>query len=239
MGRKISESSPRNYFTKETEEYIVRYNNCVDLTEKNKIFTEHIYYPFYKLAENIIHTFKFYNIDVDQIEDLKLDIVTMLIQEKIGKFDPSRGCKAYSYFGTIVKRWLIAYCNTNYNRKKNQIPLDTYVDCRGESKNIETAPTLTLSGFMDQWITDTYAHLEDIFPKKSDQQIADAVLTIFRTRQGLQVFKKKALYVYVREIANCETPFLTKVISKLKDNFYEKYLKFKEEGLIFDETDEN
>ena len=56
MARKKSKN---NYFTKETEEYIVRYNNSIDSDYRAKIFTDYIYFPFYKLAENIIHTFKF------------------------------------------------------------------------------------------------------------------------------------------------------------------------------------
>ena len=52
MARKKAKA---NYFTQETEEYIVRYNNSDDNEYRNKIFTSHIYLPFYKLAENIIH----------------------------------------------------------------------------------------------------------------------------------------------------------------------------------------
>ena len=104
MARKKSKA---NYFTSETEAYINKYNTSEDNEYRNAIFTEHIYYPFYKLAENIIHTFKFYYTDVDKIEDLKHEIVSMLLEEKIMKFDANNGAKAYSYFGTIVKRWLI------------------------------------------------------------------------------------------------------------------------------------
>ena len=69
MGRKKSKA---NYFTQETEDAIVAYNNSKDSEYRNKIFSEKIYYPLYKLAENIIHTFKFYYTDVDDLEDLKL-----------------------------------------------------------------------------------------------------------------------------------------------------------------------
>ena len=61
--------SKANYFTKETEDYIKLYNVSVDTEYRAKIFTDHIYLPFYKLAENIIHTFKFYYTDVNHIED--------------------------------------------------------------------------------------------------------------------------------------------------------------------------
>ncbi len=72
MARKKASS---NYFTKETEDYIVKFNNSEDTEYRNRIFTEHIYFPFYKLAENIIHTFKFYYTDVEKIEDLKHELL--------------------------------------------------------------------------------------------------------------------------------------------------------------------
>ena len=52
MARKRSKA---NYFTKETEEYIVKFNTSTDQDYRSKIFTDHIYFPFYKLAENIIN----------------------------------------------------------------------------------------------------------------------------------------------------------------------------------------
>ena len=77
MERKITSNS-NYYFTQETEDAIVKYNTSSDPIYKSKLFTQHLYHPFYKMAENIIHTFKFYYMDVNDIEDLKLDIVTMI-----------------------------------------------------------------------------------------------------------------------------------------------------------------
>lgn len=229
MPRKKSKA---NYFTKETEEYIVKYNNSDDNEYRNKIFTEHIYYPFYKLAENIIHTFKFYYTDVERIENLKHEIVSILMEEKISKFDPTNGAKAYSYFGTIVKRWLINYNNKNYKALKQFGSFDTYEESYDSKQKVDTEGSITLAKFMDGWIQDSYERLEDLFSKESERIIADAVLTIFRTRNDLEIFKKKALYIYIREMTDCKTPDLTKVISILKADFYDKYLVLHENGLI-------
>ena len=48
----------------------------------------------------------------------------------------------------------------------------------------------------------------------------------------LEIFKKKALYIYIREMTDCETPQLTRVISVLKEDFYSKFNILNEEGLI-------
>lgn len=228
----------RDYFTEETEKYVILYNNSTDEKERQEIFTEHLYYPFYKLAENIIHTFKFYYTDTDTIEDLKLDLVRIIWEEKMAGFNPDTGAKAYSYYGTIIKRTLIGYCKKNYSKLKKQVPIDFYVENDAEgTPSIETAPTLTLSAYMDNWIAETYRNLNVMFPKESDRVIADAVLTIFKTRQDLQIFQKKALYVYIREITGCETLFLTKVIRKLRESFFEKYKQLRIEGVVRFESD--
>ena len=229
MARKKSKA---NYFTKETEEYIVKYNESEDNAYRNSIFTEHIYYPFYKLAENIIHTFKFYYTDVDKIEDLKHEIVSMLLEEKIMKFDPTNGAKAYSYFGTIVKRWLINYNNKNYKKLKKIGTFDEMYDGYETKFDVDEEHSITLGQFLDLYVGEMYDILEELFPKDSERKIADAILTIFRTRQDLDIFKKKALYIYIREMTDCETPHLTKVVNKLKEEFYLIYNEYYKQGLI-------
>lgn len=246
--RKPSPTSSRNYFTKETDEWVIKYNETTDQKERDRIFREYLYYPFYKLAENIINTFKFYYMDVDTVEDLKLDVVRMIFEEKLPGFDPSRGSKAFSYFGTIIKRWLIAYCNANYARLKKNSKIENYEDIlSGPQVDLETAPTVTLSSFFDNWIDDTYDNLEELFPNEEDRKIADAVLTVFSNRDIIEetnrqnrekgekeddLFQKKAFYIYVREITGCDTPCLTKVVKVLKQNFFEKYRPLIKEGYI-------
>ena len=229
MGRKKSKA---NYFTQETEDAIVEYNNSNDHVFRDKIFSEKIYYPLYKLAENIIHTFKFYYTDVDDLEDLKLEIVSLLVEEKLHMFDPSRGAKAFSYFGTIVKRHLINYNNKNYKRLKQLTTMDAW-EGSYDLNTPETHPNaMKLKEFFDFYIAEMYEKLNQLFTKDADLQVADAVLTLFTKRNDLDIFKKKALYIYIREMTGTETPYLTKVINILKEEFYEMYNEYYEKGLI-------
>jgi hypothetical protein len=229
MARKKSKA---NYFTSETEDYIVKYNVSTDHEYRAKIFTDHIYLPFYKLAENIIHTFKFYYTDVERIEDLKHEVVSVLLEQKIDKFDPTNGAKAYSYFGTIVKRWLINYNNINYKKLK-QIGSFSDIEESYETTSDPDSPNArTLSSFIDEWVEEMYNEIDYMFTKSDELKIADAVLTIFKTRNDLDIFKKKALYIYIREMTDCETPQLTKVLSILKINFYDKYQHYYDLGLL-------
>jgi len=70
----------------------------------------------------------------------------------------------------------------------------------------------------------------EIFPKQEDAKIADAILELFRKREHLDVFNKKALYIYIREIIDVKTPKITKIANKLYDIFKEGYVFYLEHG---------
>ena len=218
------------YFTQETEDAIVQYNNTSDPFLRDKIFKDKIYFPFYKLVENIIHTFKFYYTDVNDIEDLKLEIISVLVEEKIHRFDPTNGAKAFSYFQTIVKRWLINYNNRNYKKVKQIGTFDEMLDSWEPESESHFERSITLSTLIDRFVVQSYDNMDNIFPKEYEQKVADAVLTLFKSRNDLDIIKKKALYIYVREMTDCETPVLTRVISRLKVEFYKLHSKYQEAG---------
>lgn len=230
MAKKKQNSN--NYFTQETEDAIVEYNRSSDSVFRDRIFTSKIYFPLYKLAENIIHTFKFYYTDVNDIEDLKLEVISMLVEEKLHRFDPSVGAKAYSYFGTIVKRWLISYNAKNYKKLKQIGSFDDVEDSYETELDNTSSRVITLSDVVDIFTEEMYQGLAETFSKQQEQEVADAVLTLFKTRRDLGVFKKKALYIYVREMTDCETPVLTKVIGKLKEEFYNIHNRYQEAGIL-------
>ena len=229
----------KNYFTQETEDAIVLYNKTKDPIVRSKIYEEGIHYAFFKLTQNIIHTFKFYHTEVENIEDLQHEIITFLLS-KIHLFDNTKGTKAYSYFGTIVKRWLILYNEKNYKKKITSIPVSTLDDDNSESYVMEehNSPSDKLSAndklalFMDLYVEYCTSNIYKIFPKDEDAKIADAVLELFRKRENLEVFNKKALYIYIREIIDVKTPKITKITEKLFDIYKRNYSFYLENGYI-------
>lgn len=222
--------SSNNYFTLETENYIVEYNNTEDSDYKSKIFTEHIYYPFYKLVENIIHNFKFYYTDTENIEDLKHDLIHLLLTEKIHRFDPSNGAKAYSYFGTIIKRELIAYNKKNLKKLKTHSTLDFATNLENGEKEADVKSSeISLSDFLERYIMHCYQNMDQIIPRESDREVADAILILFKNRKSIEIFRKKLLYLQIREITDCDTNTLTRVVNRLKEEFQETYQKYSQD----------
>jgi hypothetical protein len=227
----------KNYFTKDTELAIVRYNNEINPEIRSDIYRDEIHYPFFKLTENIIHTFKFYYTEVDEIEHLQHEVITFLLS-KMHLFNPEKGAKAYSYFGTIVKNWLIIYNNKNYKKRVQSAPVDDlYKDETYSYKLEDERITDNLSYFIDEYIDYVENRFDVFFPKGNDDKIADAILELFRKRENLEIFNKKALYIYIREIMAThglepKTPKITKIAKRLYDLFKENYIFFLETGYI-------
>ena len=231
------------YFTQETEDAIVRYNNSEDYEYKSKLYNDEIHPAFLKLTENIIHTFKFYYTDVENLEDLQHEVITFLLS-KLYLFDQSKGAKAYSYFGTIAKRYLIVYNNKNYKKLKQNIAVGDVI-LREESlptftpelvheddQPIDSLYRDNLSYFMDLYVDACTEHIYSIFSTEQDAKIADAVLELFRKRDNLQLYNKKALYLYIREIVDVKTSQITKVTKVLNDIFQLSYRDYLDRGVI-------
>jgi len=222
--------SDKNYFTQDTEDAIVAYNNAATFEEKDKLYHSRIHYPFFKLTENIIHTFKFYYTEVDNIEDLQHEVITFLLS-KIHLFNPAKGAKAYSYFGTIAKRYLILQNQKNYKKRIDTAPTSILEEDETYSYNIgETSQQELLSLYLDEYVTYCTKNLYKLFPKTHDAQVADAILELFRKREEIDIFNKKALYIYIREQIEVKTPKITKIANQLYDIFKDNYLFYLDEG---------
>jgi hypothetical protein len=218
------------YFTKETEDAIILYNSTTDPEIRSRLYNDKIHYAFFKLTENIIHTFKFYYTEVDNITDLQHEVITFLLS-KIHLFKPEKGAKAFSYFGTIAKRYLILSNQKNYKKRVDTAPIEILEESENHSYNLdESSYNERLSSFIDLYIEHCTQNIYELFPKEYDARIADAILELFRKRENLDIFNKKALYIYIREIIDVKTPKITKIANQLYDIFKQNYVFYLEQG---------
>ena len=73
--------------------------------ERNIVFNEWLKAPLDKMIESIIRKYKLYR-KGETFEELHSDTISFLMT-KVHKFETGRGKKAYSYFGTIVKHYIL------------------------------------------------------------------------------------------------------------------------------------
>ena len=225
--------SKKNYFTQDTEDAIVRYNNEADFKVRSLIYEHDIHYAFFKLTENIIHTFKFYYTEVDDIEHLQHEVITFLLS-KIHLFDPTRGAKAFSYFGTIAKRYLILQNQKNYKKRVHKAPVDELFkdDKYTYSLDDPDPENPPLNQYLNLYVAYCSENIFTLFPKKHDAEVADAILELFRKREDIDIFNKKALYIYIREMVDVKTPKITKVANQLYSIFKDNYIFFLDNGYV-------
>jgi len=219
-------STNKQYFTLETESAIIAYNESTDSLERSRIYKDHIKYPFEKLAENIIHTFKFYYFDIP-VEDVKHEVITFM-NEKLHKFTKGKG-KAFSYFSIIAKNYLIIQNNTNYKRLSRSGDLQMVDDQRDILTEIAYDEYQDhLNDFFELYVKWYDKNLSNIFTNRKDMAVADAILELFKMRGSIENFNKKALYILIRERTGFKTHNITRVINIMKSDFkrmFDEYRK--------------
>lgn len=214
---KKKKNTPKMYFTQDTENAIIKYNKEINDELRNKIFEEHIKYPIEKLVENIFNTFKFTYFDIGAL-DVQKETIAHLVSN-IHKFEEGKG-KAFSYFSIVAKNYLIFHNNNNYKRFNQQVNIS---ETPSESSvclqtNDSYYKDVELDEFMKMMIKYWELNVSKIFTKERDLLIANAVVELFRNYKRIDCFNKKALYFYIREMSDCRTQQITKVINKFKSH---------------------
>ena len=230
MPRKAKKGSPRYYFNQGTEDAIIRHNKETRPFMRERIYNEHIRTPFEKLAENIIHTFKFYYFDVPS-EDVKHEVVSFLYMN-IHKFTEGKG-KAFSYFSIVAKNYLILHNNNNYKRMKQHdgeevtdYKRDPVTEMRGiDTKSMKSEYIVLLA---DYWRN----NLTTVFKRKKDLDVANAVVELIDMRDNIENFNKKALYILIREMTGSNTQHITRVINVMKKHHFNLHKKFLATGSV-------
>ena len=226
----------KQYFTLDTEEAIVAYNKSASQRERNDLYKTRIQYPFEKLAENILNTFKFSYFDVSK-QDVQMEVISNLI-EKIHMFQEGKG-KAFSYFSIVAKNYLILKNNGNYKRfKKTSLLSEMPESWNPENDFKQTQFGEELNEFKELMLRYWDINLTRVFTKKRDIQIADAVLELFRRSANIENFNKKHLYLLIREMTDCKTHYITKVVNEMKKHQTKMLNDYFDKGMIVSKSDD-
>jgi hypothetical protein len=216
------------YFGTPAQDAIVEYNKTKDPTKRSRIYEERIKYPFEKLAENVINTFKFSYFDVPK-RDIQTEVVSTMV-EKMHMYKEGKG-RAFSYFTIIAKNHLILKNNGNYKRwKQNALISEMPETWNPENDFYQTEEATEFREFNDIMLEYWDKHLATVFNKKRDIQIADAVLELFRRSQYIENFNKKHLYLLIREMTDCKTHYITKVVNIMKQHQKKMLNEYLENG---------
>ena len=208
-------SKKKLYFGPEVQDAIVRYNTSKSDSKRSKIYQEEIHKAFDKLAENIINTFKFTYFDYP-FEDVKCEVVAFMVMN-LHKYDHTKGSKAFSYFSIVAKNYLILHNNANYKKLKQTDEISSYsVKQKLVGNNLDGNKHQDIVEELVKYFEDK---IPSLFKKHKDVEIAYAIIELFKRKDEIENFNKKALYVLIREMTNVETAHITKVANVLRKHY--------------------
>ena len=200
------------YFGEDQEKAVVSYLESTDETERNKIFNEYLREPLIIMVESIIRRYKLYRKDME-FEEIHNDTMSFLIT-KISKFDHTKNHKAYSYFGTICKNYLMGAIQKDTKEQNRSVSYDDI------SSSIEERPDLSYTidayqlDYRDVIIKLTneleeFVENEDL--TENEQKLGYALLEIFSNFDKIfQVgdgnkFNKNLILLSLREMTSLST----------------------------------
>ena len=149
------------------------------------------------------------------------------------KFDESKGAKAFSYFTVVAKHHLMQVNNSNHRRYKKSSLMSAMPDnWEVEDDFFVTQERNDFAEFKELMLEFWERNLKNAFPKRKDLQIADAILELFRRSETIENFNKKHLYLLIREMADCKTQNITRVVNIMKETQADMMKEFRESGNI-------
>lgn len=211
------------YFTLDTQHAIQEYLTCETSQQRDRIYRSRIKPAFEKLAENLIFMYGFKG--KEPYELLRDDCVTFLF-EKMGKFDPEYGSKAFSYFNIVARRWLINQSKARVTSLKRHMSLDDkYTLGPIEKKTIENYDTVRAPDeqmIINERLAEITTILERIKSKvtnKNEKKCIDAIIQVFSHVDDLDLLNKRAIFVYLRSISGLSPKHLTVALSSIKKHY--------------------
>ena len=211
------------YFTKETENSIVAYAATDDINIRTKLYIEEIKPALDELVDKIVYTYKFTslnNIDVLK-DDCKVWLTTIL-----GKYDQSKGTKAFSYFSVVTKNWFTHRAKQQTKKNKREIEYDSMI------REVEALSSEKSETFMQQqeeaefwaFLMQEIESWKDLKLRENERKVLDAIQTLFNNIDDIDIFNKKAIYLYMREITGLNTKQIVSNLNRLR----EKYRTFRQ-----------
>ena len=222
-----------HYFTKVHEQAIIDYCSTDDLKVRNQLYKEFIGPVFDEMVDKIVFTYKFTNLpNIDSLrEDCKNWLITVL-----SKFDATKGSKAFTYFSVVSKNWFIAQVKKTSKKAKREIHLEDYYISSTASKSkvsdlnsnlvvhntyLEERNKFEFLGHLRREVD----HWLEMPLRANEKKTIQAIQILFEDSENIEIFNKKAIYLYIREITGLNTKQVVSSLNKIR----KRYREFKKE----------
>jgi hypothetical protein len=213
-----------HYFTKDHENAIIAYTKTTCVRERTELYVQWIQPAFNEMVDKIVFTYKFTNLpNCDYLRDeCKIWLMTIL-----DKYDPSKGSKAFSYFSVITKNWFIHKVKKQQKRNRREVDYDN-ISKSYEEEYLSTNESYVTNREEEEFWKLFHQELKSWDAsqmKENDLKVYKAIIVLFESKEDIEIFNKKAIYLYLREITGLNTK---QIVNSLK-KFRKKYTYFKQD----------
>ena len=233
--RKIQRTKKgRQYFTKIHENAIIKYAQTEDPRIRTHLYVTYIQPAFDEMVDKIVFTYKFTTLPniTDLREECKIWLTTIL-----NKYDSTKGSKAFSYFSVITKNWFIHKVKKNSQRMRREVQIDA-----SDSvfvKNLEVEHLSNDAGYLffreqaEFWqnFWNEIESWDEEALKPNEKKVLNAVKILFENCDDIEIFNKKAVYLYLRELTGLNTKQVVNSLNKMRSK-YGQFKKSWNEGQI-------
>jgi len=217
--KKRKKRNKNYYFTQEHEDAIVRYSNTNCIRERTELYVNWIQPAFNEMVDKIVFTYKFTNLPNCEVlrDECKIWLMTIL-----DKYDPNKGSKAFSYFSVITKNWFIHKVKRQQKRNKREVDYEN-ISKKFEEEFLSTNESYISMREEDEFWKLFYTELKSwdaTSMKENDLKVYKAITILFESKDDIEIFNKKAIYLYLREITGLNTKQIVNSLKKFKKRYY-------------------
>jgi hypothetical protein len=219
------------YFGPEEEEAVIKFLESTDETERNQIFNEWLKAPLDKMIESIIRRYKLYR-KGETFDELHSDTVSFLMT-KVHKFEQGRGKKAYSYFGTISKNYILGLLIKDEKYTKQTSSYEDVSETLEDNEDLSyviDSDNFSMDDFIKKIIDGVKTELDDDsqIPKKklneNERKVGYALVeilenweTAFESMNGGSKYNKNSVLETMRNYTNLSTKDIRLAMKRYKD----------------------
>lgn len=228
-GRKPNPEKRSGYFYEEEEQAFRDYVQSTDPDYRNKLFREKLYPAFTKMIESISRRYGLFT-PSESFEDTFYDTMSYLMT-KVNKFDTTKGYKAYSYCGTVCKRYLLLKRTQDMKRRETTLPYDAVFNATHQDKRTyEIYNTNTLANETIQRTVKEIEHMVSPDYKEklteNERNVGIALLELLKnweeifTRLETKKFNKTSAYYFIKEYTMLSSKEVRDAMKKYKNLYF-------------------
>ena len=219
-GRKPKQA---NYFDVREETAVVKFLLTESSEEKNKIYNEFLRNPLDKMISSIIRRYKLYRKDMDFIE-IHTDTHSFLMTKK-DKFKPEKGKKAYSYFGTICKNYLMGQIikdQKETNRKISYEDISSSLENNPEFSYLIDGDSVDSEQIIKNFLKELDKFLNEETLNENEIKLGHALYDLFNDYENIFIgasnnkFNKNIILLSLREMTNLSTKEIRSSMKKYR-----------------------